>query len=49
MKPGSLSRSTIGDPRQLHPYFFDCLHLDGVDLIDEPLRVRRVALEQVAG
>lgn len=41
--------ATIGDPRQLHPYFFDCLHLDGVDLIDEPLRVRRVALEQVAG
>ena len=22
--------ATIGDPRQLHPYFFDCLHLDGV-------------------
>ncbi|MGF0317632.1 ATP-dependent DNA ligase [Nocardia fluminea] len=41
--------ATIGDPRQLHPYFFDCLHLDGADLIDEPLRVRRTALEQVAG
>ena len=21
----------------LRPYFFDCLHLDGADLIDEPL------------
>ncbi|MFD3592687.1 ATP-dependent DNA ligase [Nocardia sp. NPDC058640] len=41
--------ATIGDPRQLHPYFFDCLHLNGTDLIDEPLRVRRAALAQVAG
>ncbi|MFD3509108.1 ATP-dependent DNA ligase [Nocardia sp. NPDC058666] len=41
--------ATIGDPRQLHPYFFDCLHLNGTDLIDEPLRVRRTALAQVAG
>ena len=24
----------------LHPYFFDCLHLDGMDLLDEPLRER---------
>ncbi|MFC6013581.1 ATP-dependent DNA ligase [Nocardia lasii] len=41
--------ATIGDPRQLHPYFFDCLHLDGTDLIDEPLATRRAALEKVAG
>lgn len=33
----------------LHPYFFDCLHLDGVDLLDAPLRERRVALTRVAG
>ncbi|MFC4126099.1 ATP-dependent DNA ligase [Nocardia rhizosphaerae] len=33
----------------LHPYFFDCLHLDGTDLLDEPLHVRRSALERVAG
>ena len=33
----------------LHPYFFDCLHLDGVDLLDEPLAVRREALGRVAG
>ncbi|MFD6219538.1 ATP-dependent DNA ligase [Nocardia asteroides] len=43
--------ATVGDTRELllHPYFFDCLHLDGADLIDEPLRARRTALEQVAG
>ncbi|GGK51348.1 ATP-dependent DNA ligase [Nocardia camponoti] len=35
--------------RRLHPYFFDILHLDGIDLIDEPLRTRRPALERVAG
>lgn len=33
----------------LHPYFFDCLHLDGVDLIDEPLSARLAALDRVAG
>ena len=33
----------------LHPYFFDCLHLDGVDLLDEPLSARRAALGRVAG
>lgn len=32
----------------LHPYFFDCLHLDGRDLLDAPLAERRQALEQVA-
>ncbi|MFC4375915.1 ATP-dependent DNA ligase [Nocardia halotolerans] len=43
--------ATVGDTRELllHPYFFDCLHLDGDDLLDEPLRVRRAALERVAG
>ncbi|MGV9679626.1 ATP-dependent DNA ligase [Nocardia sp. NPDC003482] len=33
----------------LHPYFFDCLHLDGVDLLDAPLSERRAALTKVAG
>jgi len=28
--------------------FFDCLHLDGVDLLDEPLSVRAKALRRVA-
>lgn len=32
----------------LQPYFFDCLHLDGVDLLDEPLERRLAALEKVA-
>jgi DNA ligase-1 len=29
--------------------FFDCLALDGVTLVDEPLRERQAALERVAG
>ncbi len=33
----------------LRPYFFDCLHLDGRDLLDEPLETRLAALERVAG
>ena len=33
----------------LHPYFFDCLHLDGVDLLDAPLTERQAALRRVAG
>ncbi|MBB5914294.1 DNA ligase-1 [Nocardia transvalensis] len=33
----------------LHPYFFDCLHLDGTDLLDAPLSERRAALLSVAG
>ncbi len=33
----------------LRPWFFDVLHLDGRDLIDEPLRVRLAELERIAG
>jgi len=33
----------------LRPYFFDCLHLDGTDLLDAPLARRLAALTQVAG
>ncbi|WP_027943010.1 ATP-dependent DNA ligase [Amycolatopsis taiwanensis] len=33
----------------LRPYFFDCLHLDGADLLDAPLRERNAALRRVAG
>ncbi len=33
----------------LRPYFFDCLHVDGNDLLDAPLRERRAALHEVAG
>ncbi|MFJ4044580.1 ATP-dependent DNA ligase [Microbacterium sp. NPDC089987] len=33
----------------LRPWFFDILHVDGRDLIDEPLSVRLAELERVAG
>lgn len=33
----------------LHPWFFDILHVDGRDLLDEPLSVRLQELERVAG
>jgi ATP-dependent DNA ligase I len=33
----------------LHPWFFDVLHVDGRDLLDEPLSVRLAELERVAG
>ncbi|SHG32059.1 DNA ligase-1 [Streptoalloteichus hindustanus] len=32
----------------LHPYFFDCLHLDGADLLDAPLLARLDALDRAA-
>jgi DNA ligase-1 len=32
----------------LHPWFFDVLHIDGRDLIDEPLAVRLAELERIA-
>ncbi|MGH4020199.1 MAG: ATP-dependent DNA ligase [Pseudonocardiaceae bacterium] len=32
----------------LRPFFFDCLHLDGADLLDTPLRERLSALDRVA-
>ena len=32
----------------LQPYFFDCLHLDGEDLLDAPLEQRLAALDRVA-
>ena len=33
----------------LHPWFFDVLHIDGRDLLDEPLSTRLAELERVAG
>ncbi len=33
----------------LRPWFFDVLHVDGRDLLDEPLSVRREVLDEVAG
>lgn len=35
--------------RVLRPWFFDCLHLDGDDLLDEPLTRRREALTAIVG
>jgi DNA ligase 1 len=42
----TMHRFSVGD---VHARFFDCLHLDGTDLIDAPLTDRLDALEQVAG
>ena len=36
-------------PDILQPFFFDLLHLDGMDLVDLPLRRPPVLLGQVAG
>lgn len=43
--------ATVGSTAELllHPYFFDCLHHDGADLLDRPLRERRAALARAAG
>jgi DNA ligase-1 len=42
----SMSNTSVG---LRAPRFFDCLHLDGVDLLDAPLRDRLDALDKVAG
>ncbi|WP_158867043.1 ATP-dependent DNA ligase [Leifsonia sp. AG29] len=39
----------VGRETLLHPWFFDVLHVDGRDLLDEPLSVRLAELERVAG
>ena len=38
----------LGSTARLRPFFFDVMHLDGEDLIDEPLHVRLARLEDVA-
>jgi DNA ligase-1 len=47
----TMSRFGATNTRELllQPYFFDCLHLDGVDLLDTPLRERNVALHKAVG
>lgn len=37
-----------GQESRLRPFFFDLLHLDGRDMLDEPLEVRRRALADLA-
>ncbi|WP_040799089.1 ATP-dependent DNA ligase [Nocardia higoensis] len=51
LPPGALLLPPVSSSRELllHPYFFDCLHLDGRDLLDAPLSERREALLSVAG
>ncbi|MPY94041.1 MAG: ATP-dependent DNA ligase [Acidimicrobiia bacterium] len=40
----------VGDgAAALQPWFFDCLHLGGEDLVDRPLKERRSALAEAAG
>ncbi|MDY0910977.1 ATP-dependent DNA ligase [Microbacterium sp. CFBP9034] len=41
--------SESGESVVLRPWFFDILHLDGRDLLDEPLSERLEILERVAG
>lgn len=50
-RPFQETMSIVGnaDGSGLHCGFFDCLHLDGTDLLDLPLRQRLDALERVAG
>lgn len=55
-RPFQQTMSRFGSTREeqvrallLRPYFFDCLHLDGGDLLDAPLGERRAALHRVAG
>lgn len=40
---------TAGGKTLLRPWFFDVLHVDGRDLIDEPLDARLAELERIAG
>ncbi|TLW91843.1 ATP-dependent DNA ligase [Saccharomonospora piscinae] len=54
-RPFQETMSRFGSTREeqvrqllLRPYFFDCLHLDGADLLDAPLRERQAALRTVA-
>lgn len=46
----TMGRFGAQSPRDLllEPYFFDCLHLDGTDLLDLPLARRLEALDRVA-
>jgi DNA ligase 1 len=47
----TMSRFGATNERELllHPYFFDCVHLDGADLVDAPLRERNAALLEAVG
>ena len=42
-------QDTVAKESDIRPYFFDLLHVDGVDLLDTPLEVRRAQLAEIAG
>jgi DNA ligase-1 len=42
-------RTDGGRGRTVLPFFFDVVHVDGTDVIDEPLRRRRELLAEIAG
>ena len=47
-RPFQETMSRFGTSEGLRPRFFDILHVDGRDLLDEPLAIRRAELERVA-
>jgi DNA ligase-1 len=49
VNPPSVGRHTGEPTATVAPHFFDCLHLDGQDLLDRPLLERLAALDRVAG
>jgi DNA ligase-1 len=48
-RPAMFQDTASGAGGTLRPHFFDLLHLDGDDLIDEPLHDRRSRLTELAG
>ncbi len=46
---GTEDTDAVPDAPGLAPFFFDCLHVDGRDLLDEPLHVRLAELDRIAG
>ena len=47
--PPSNDASDMWSKGSLRAFFFDCMHLDGADLLDRPLHERAVALAQAVG
>jgi DNA ligase-1 len=45
----SADEAAVIDGHAVRPYFFDVMHVDGRDLIDEPLSVRGPELDRIAG
>lgn len=45
----TIESSTVDQESYLRPFFFDCMHLDGIDLLDTPLGDRLNALTAAVG